>query len=131
MVGEDERDAQEARVDGGGDAEEAGRGHVHDLGAEGLEEVEAAHLGVEGQADVLVEREAEARRIAHGEVQELGRRVGHVVRRHDGHRVPRPVQVLEHLLEPVRVPAHVREGLSLGELQCEGIRRGRVQGWTY
>lgn len=77
-----------------------------------LHDVVCDELEVHGEADVLVQRKAEARRVVHLVALVTGGRVRHIIGRDDLTHVPRLLQVLERLLVPVAVPAHVREGLT-------------------
>lgn len=77
---------------------------------------------------MIVERKTEARGVLNLVIKKLLGGFRDVIRCTDLHLVPRAVQVLEHLLEPIRVAAYVREGLAGREGWKEVVRGCDIHG---
>ena len=93
--------------------EEAGRRSMNDVGLELLDHLARLALEVARQAQMRVQGKAEALERGDGVAQKFTGRLGLVVGRRHGDLVAELLEVLELLLEPIRVAADVREGRGL------------------
>mmetsp|Transcript_72277 Transcript_72277/g.205525 ORF Transcript_72277/g.205525 Transcript_72277/m.205525 type:complete len:613 (-) Transcript_72277:129-1967(-) len=126
VVRHDERDLVAVGVHEAIEDQHARGAHVDELGLEALHRRVRAHLPVEAQTYLLVERELEALDRVDTEAELLLRSDLRLVRRHDLDLIARLAHVAEHLVEPVGVARHVGEGRRLDH-EAHALRGLRVQ----